>query len=121
MYFVKDFQETLGPDVPTYFYGMIEQRVASRARTFVGTYYSTFTGYINRMRGYHSQAAKAPGYKQGAVKSYYFAPLEAKYAMTEFESVFVPMWGREFPVAWRDIDHDVDVGARRHCWNANTG
>lgn len=32
--------------------GMIEQVIASTGRIFVGTYWSTFTGYIMRMRGY---------------------------------------------------------------------
>eukprot|EP00622_Pseudochattonella_farcimen_P004848 FR740347.1.p1 GENE.FR740347.1~~FR740347.1.p1 ORF type:complete len:315 (+),score=27.62 FR740347.1:119-946(+) len=35
------------------FYGMIESIVCSRAKVFAGTYFSTFTGYIHRMRGYH--------------------------------------------------------------------
>lgn len=34
-------------------HGMIESIVCSRAKVFVGTYFSTFTGYIHRMRGYH--------------------------------------------------------------------
>ena len=35
------------------FYGMIESIVCSRADVFVGTWWSTFTGYIHRLRGYH--------------------------------------------------------------------
>lgn len=34
-------------------HGMVETIVASRAAVFAGTYYSTFTGYIHRLRGYH--------------------------------------------------------------------
>lgn len=34
---------------------MIESIVCSRAKVFVGTYYSTFTGYIHRLRGYHGR------------------------------------------------------------------
>jgi hypothetical protein len=34
-------------------YGMAESIVCSRAKDFAGTYYSTFTGYIHRLRGYH--------------------------------------------------------------------
>jgi hypothetical protein len=33
--------------------GMIESIVCTRAKAFAGTYYSTFTGYIHRLRGYH--------------------------------------------------------------------
>jgi len=35
------------------FYGMVESIVCSRAKAFAGTYFSTFTGYIHRLRGYH--------------------------------------------------------------------
>ncbi|KAJ1409774.1 hypothetical protein B484DRAFT_403114 [Ochromonadaceae sp. CCMP2298] len=33
--------------------GMVEQVICANAHTFVGTPYSTFTGYITRMRGYY--------------------------------------------------------------------
>jgi len=35
------------------FHGMVESIICSRAKVFVGTYFSTFTGYIHRLRGYH--------------------------------------------------------------------
>jgi len=35
------------------YYGMIESIVCSRAKVFAGTWWSTFTGYIHRLRGYH--------------------------------------------------------------------
>ncbi len=35
---------------------MIESIVCARAKAFAGTYRSTFTGYIHRMRGYHGLA-----------------------------------------------------------------
>ena len=34
-------------------HGMVESIVCTRAASFAGTYYSTFTGYIHRLRGYH--------------------------------------------------------------------
>lgn len=34
-------------------HGMIESIVCSRAEKFAGTFFSTFTGYIHRLRGYH--------------------------------------------------------------------
>lgn len=33
-------------------YGMLDSIVCSRATVFAGTYFSTFTGYIHRLRGY---------------------------------------------------------------------
>ncbi len=33
--------------------GMVEVIVCSKSEVFAGTYYSSFTGYIHRLRGYH--------------------------------------------------------------------
>ena len=35
------------------YHGMVESIVCSRAKAFAGTWFSTFTGYIHRLRGYH--------------------------------------------------------------------
>ena len=82
----------------TNFLGMFDQLVASRGTAFVGTYYSTFTGYINRMRGYHSQRDKAPGYEKGEINSFYYVPKQMKIALKEYRSVSPPYWAREFPI-----------------------
>jgi len=37
-------------------HGMVEAVVCARALAFAGTLYSTFTGFIHRLRGYHSGA-----------------------------------------------------------------
>ena len=86
---------------------MLDQLIASKGRTFVGTYHSTFTGYINRMRGYHSQKEKSEGYELGAIKSYYFTPKRKKHVMRTYAKVKGPFFAREFPVSWRDIDRGV--------------
>ena len=39
-------------DVNPNFLGMIDQVVCTRGEFFVGTWFSTFSGYITRMRGY---------------------------------------------------------------------
>jgi len=105
--FLDDFLHLI-PDLNKNYYGMLDQRIASRGRTFTGAYLSTFTGYINRMRGYHSQKEKLPGYEMGILKSYFYAPKENKEDMTKYSPLRGPLWGREFPVAWRDIDHNLD-------------
>lgn len=106
LYFMDDFKDALG-DVNSNFYGMIDQRIASRGDTFVGTFYSTFTGYINRMRGYHSQKLKADGWEQGILKSWYDIPLHAKPILREYKPIAPAMWAREFPIAWRDLDKGI--------------
>eukprot|EP00934_Nitzschia_sp_Nitz4_P008577 Nitzschia sp. Nitz4//scaffold179_size51476//34375//36661//NITZ4_006929-RA/size51476-augustus-gene-0.1-mRNA-1//1//CDS//3329539225//8567//frame0 len=107
VYFMSDFKHLLG-DINTNYMGMLDQRVASRGRMFIGAYYSTFTGYINRMRGYHSQKDKLPGWEKGEINSYFYVPLRHKLAMKTYKSIHAPMWSREFPTGWRDIDHDLE-------------
>ena len=89
-------------------YGMLDQLVASKGRTFVGTYYSTFTGYINRMRGYHSTKDKQNGWEKGILDSYYFVPKQHKHAMRKYATLKGQSFAREFPIAWRDIDKGIN-------------
>jgi hypothetical protein len=105
-YFLDDFKHEL-EGVNTNFYGMIDQRVASRGRSFIGCYYSTFTGYINRMRGYHSQKDKSAGWERGVINSWYYSPMEFKNALQEYWPLSPPLWAREFPKAWRDLEHGI--------------
>jgi hypothetical protein len=49
IWFLDDFAEEL-EGVNTNYYGMIDQLVASKGRIFFGCFFSTFTGYINRIR-----------------------------------------------------------------------
>jgi hypothetical protein len=107
---LKDFKHLI-EGLNTNYKGMLDQRIESRGRTFVGVYYSTFTGYINRMRGYHSQKDKLSGWEKGEINSYYYVPLGSKYEMLTYSGIKEPTWGREFPVGWRDIDHDLPSNA----------
>jgi hypothetical protein len=99
------------PDLDTHYYGMMDQLVASKSRVFVGTWFSSFSGYINRLRGYYVDKHKLPGYEDGSLQSFYFAPAEKRDEMRTFWPSRKPFYMREFPPAWRDIDHGVpDVG-----------
>lgn len=86
---------------------MLDQLIASRGRTFVGTFHSTFTGYINRMRGYHAEKDKLEGYELGQIQSYFFTPDKQKEVMRKYRPVRRPYFSREFPIAWRDIDKGI--------------
>jgi hypothetical protein len=107
--FFSDFS-SLVDGVGKNYYGMLDQLVASKGRIFFGTYYSTFTGYINRLRGYHSQKIRAPGYEKGAIDSYYYVPEHLKSlheTMRSYNPVQPGSWTQEFPIAWRLIDTDA--------------
>jgi len=105
--FMDDFNDLL-VGINTNYYGMIDQLIAARGRKFFGCWHSTFTGFINRMRGYHSLKDKAPGHEKGLLPTtYYYTPVENKYDMHKFAPLFGAMYNREFPTSWRDIDRSI--------------
>jgi hypothetical protein len=92
----KELQGLANPD----WVGMIEQVVASRGRVFVGTYWSTFTGFIVRMRGY-----------RGLAKQSYYALPQFRDVMVSGKDVRKGAgWWREWPEAWEGIDSSDDSG-----------
>ena len=102
MRFLDDYMQLAGLDQidPTLF-GMIDTIVASRGSVFAGTWFSTFTGYIVRLRGYY-----------GMSKFYsYYSWLERKYYMHKWMNVgeIASFYSREFPTGWTGIDGDVFV------------
>ena len=108
IYFLKDFAHLL-EGVNTNYYGMIEQLIAARGEIFIGTYLSTFSAHINRLRGYYSTKNKLEGYQDGTLNSFYFThPTDI---MRKYNPVHGPYWGHEFPVGWRDIDKDVGANS----------
>ena len=119
LYFLDDFilstqkRETgvtpvLGQEVDSNFYGMIDQLVASRGEVFFGCWFSTFTAYINRLRGYHSQKNREPGYEDGKLMtSFYYTPVDRLDHMLRYFPIKQSFYAREFPTAWRMIDYDV--------------
>ena len=93
VYFLKDFLHLI-PSLNKNYYGMLDQLIASRGETFSGAYYSTFTGYIHRIRGYHSQKSKALGWKEGKLKSYYYVEKKHKDELINYYPLKGPLWGQ---------------------------
>ena len=108
VYFLDDFMDALKGVSPNYF-GMLDQLVAVQGRVFYGTFFSTFSSYINRIRGYHDdrgdELTGSP--KDGKIKSWYFFPEDRKNEMVVYMPSRPPFYSREFPAGWRDIDADV--------------
>jgi hypothetical protein len=93
--FLDDFWDSATlDDMNKNHFGMLEQVIASRGRVFVGTWFSTFTGYITRLRGYHGMSDLTT----------YFTNVEhhLRYHTPDFPRT--PYYQREWDVAWRDID-----------------
>jgi len=121
VYFLDDFEDLLVlDDIPKEFYGMIDQLVASRGKHFVGTYYSTFTSYINRLRGYHSQKQQTTSSssssnirRQGIIPSWFYSPPDKINQYQRYTPLGTAIFETEYPLAWRNIDLDVDAGLRK--------
>ena len=86
------------------YFGMIEQLVSAKGKVFFGTWPSTFSSYINRIRGFYS--VKEGIDNEGLIKSMYFSS-EHRYDMMKYKTVEAPSvaWLREYPEAWFQIDH----------------
>jgi hypothetical protein len=105
--FLDDFIH-LVKHVNSNYYGMLDQLITSRARVFFGCWFSTFTGHITRLRGYHSVKSQLLGYEEGALpNTYYYVPEYKKLHMQTFFPVKRYFYAREFPTAWRDIDKGI--------------
>lgn len=95
--FLEDYMDECGlRSLPSNLLGMIDTIVASRGVRFVGTWFSTFSGYIMRLRGYYSAAVAAN-------RSFYYYE-KKKHAMRSLAPPSDPYYTREWPTAWADID-----------------
>ena len=103
--FYNDFAHLIKEPVPKIWIGCVESVVCTRARTFVGSRKSTFTGYIDRMRGYmrdveqdyilDAQTRFPDEYRDAFKPSWYTL-------QHNFGGGF-PYWGREHKEAWEGI------------------
>jgi len=82
--------------------GMIDVIVASRGRAFAGTWFSTFTGYINRLRGYYGMSKYTTWYSWNPVK-YEMQKKDAEFFASSNE------FKREYAIGWVGIDGDKRV------------
>jgi len=98
VYYLDDFWAVAGlENVDSAYFGMIDTIVASFGRVFAGTYFSTFSGFINRMRGYHGIS----------MKSSWYVPSQRKTTVHEWTHAVT--YARESPDGWVRIDGDEIV------------
>uniref|UniRef100_A0A7S2W8P9 O-fucosyltransferase family protein n=1 Tax=Eucampia antarctica TaxID=49252 RepID=A0A7S2W8P9_9STRA len=98
--YLDDFWDIAGlGDLDPNCMGMIDTIVASRGRTFSGTWFSTFTGYINRLRGYHGIS----------MKSSYYGYSERRNVSHTWKNGYISpgTYQYEWPTGWIGIDGDV--------------
>ena len=82
------------------------QIVASQGRTFTGTWFSTFSAYICRLRAYY-------GFEDQTC--YWYSPPAKLHAAEHWEMPSHAFYPREWPLAWEGIDGPVprDLRARQ--------
>ncbi len=113
--FISYIESLLYGSVKPVFFPMVEQLVLARAHTFVGSYPSAFSAYVNRLRGYFSTAKQkskrdpsffqqAVDVQDGSLASYYSAPRVVQKQMRIYQALRQPLGDLEYPVSWRDID-----------------
>lgn len=96
--FLDDYWDLAGlSELDPNYMGMIDTIVASRGRAFAGTWFSTFTGYINRMRGYHGMS----------MMDSWYSYLPRKEALHDWKAVDHFAYAYEWPDCWIGIDADV--------------
>ncbi|GAX18598.1 hypothetical protein FisN_10Hh195 [Fistulifera solaris] len=106
--FLDDFMDEL-QGINSNYFGMIDQLVASRGRVFFGCWFSTFSSYIMRLRGYHENKRKLPGYDHGISNSWYYVLEDRFDHMQHYYPVKKVFYAREFPTSWRLIDFHTGV------------
>ena len=109
--FLDDFLDVVGNTIDPHYYGMIDQLVVSRGENMFGCWFSTFSSYIMRLRGYHSQREISDwnpdsiAFLNGKLPhSYYYALEDSKTKMHDYWAVKKVFYAREFPTAWRNLD-----------------
>ena len=58
--------------------------------------------------GYHSQLDSPDAIRTGALQSYYYAPKTQIRATEKYRALNMPLWPREFPVGWRDLNKGIE-------------
>ena len=95
--FLDDFSEIAKlEELNKDYFGMVDSLVAATGRNFFGTWFSTFTGYITRLRGYLLIDDR----------SNYFFTKKTKTNFQEWAKPHPGWYSREFPTGWYRIDSD---------------
>ena len=98
--FLSDYNELAGLDyLDPNFTGMVDVIIASRGREFVGTYFSSFSAYIGRLRGYHGMSGRSMHY--GSISR-----MNETHSWVDPHSSYS---AREFPTGWTAIEGDTEA------------
>jgi GDP-fucose protein O-fucosyltransferase len=109
VWFLHDFYHLI-PTINVNYYSIIDQLVAMKGKRFFGAFCSTFTGYINRIRGYQATKFQWEGHYDGKLLDSYLYNYKSVGDIKDMQTYQPPeeFWFlKESAISWRDMDHDV--------------
>ncbi len=143
--FLRDFEGEVGllpQEERGSLLGMVEQIILSHGRTFSGTWFSTFSSYVCRLRGYYHNYHKGAATRSEIGRTlsrgsgldekttrwlqrsrrfpdnscYVYAPESKRFEFQAWKMPQHAFYPREWSLAWENIDHlrrhDVEGGRR---------
>jgi hypothetical protein len=100
VFFIEDFLDKISLDMSRASIACVEQLICAFADCLVGTKLSTFSGYINRLRGYHGARDTTIRFTDGSPGSEIDGLGSPRFSWVSWVDNGNPLWGREFKEAW---------------------
>lgn len=97
--YARDWVAHARPDMDRYQLSCVVQNLCALAETFVGTRLSTFSAYVNRLRGYHDRADTSIRFTDGTHHRFPDDDAPA-FSWQPSHHRNLPLWGREFREGW---------------------
>jgi hypothetical protein len=94
--FLRDYVDEVA-GLPNDWLGLVEQVVLAHGRTFTGTWFSTFSAYVCRLRGYYAT--------HGDETCYVYAPDSKRFDFAAWKMPSHAFYPREWALAWEGIDY----------------
>jgi GDP-fucose protein O-fucosyltransferase len=100
-------------------WALVEQLVASRGRFYFASVGSTFGSYIARLQGYHLVRTGAPGAENGTIATWPLNNPDDFHYMRKYQPLGAPLWYREFPTCWVDLQNGMEQFHRESVLSTN--
>ena len=100
LYFIDDIETAIPAEMPAPLRACVEQMICAFAELFIGTRLSTFSGYINRLRGYYGAPDKNIYFTDGFSGSDADDQGSPAFSWLNWIRTGNPWWGREFKEGW---------------------
>lgn len=97
--YARDIVRETAPDWSPYHYSCVEQNLCALADTFLGTRLSTFSSYVNRLRGYRGGDARIR-FTDGLHRTVRDDAGWPEFSWQGSWREGHPLWGREFREGW---------------------